>query len=210
MILAVVLWGFVVTAGTLYGLWYETTPAVTSGAVTHWPESSSCQLSAEVPTLLMFVHPRCPCSRASLNELALLMTHCQGKVDTQVLFLRPTVEPDNWAQTDLWKSAERIPGVIPQGDFDGAEHRRFGAKASGEVFLFQPDGTLSFHGGITSGRGHEGDNPGRLSVERLLLAGDSAVQGTPVFGCQLECPGSTASELSGREPSPATNLSEPR
>lgn len=211
-VLAVVLWGLAVTAGTLYGLWYETTPAVTTGAISHWPESSTCHLSAEVPTLLMFVHPRCPCSRASLNELAILMTHCQGKVDAQVMFLRPSSAGEEWARTDLWETAERTPGVTPRGDFDGAEHRRFGATASGEVFLFQRDGTLLFHGGITSGRGHAGDNPGRSSLERLLLAGDSALGSTPVFGCQLECPDATDHKPTDHKPTDRklTNLPEPR
>ena len=194
-IVVVVIWGLGIAAGSLYSLDYATTPTKTHSVVDHWLVESACTLCAHQPTLVMFVHPRCPCSRASLNELAILMTHCQGRVNVQVLFMKPPSLPADWAKTDLWDSAADIPGVMPRLDLDGAEQRRFAARVSGEVFLYLPDGSLAFHGGITAGRGHYGDNQGRAAIEALLLDRDLQTGSTPVFGCELEPPGSSSNDL---------------
>jgi hypothetical protein len=178
-----VLWGLAAAMGWCYGLWYEKTPAAGGVVRTRWPEQSACTLSAHRPTLLMFVHPRCPCTRSSLDELAVLLTHCRNLVIVQVLFFTPQSAAAEWARTDLWEQAARIPGVVPQVDAGGTEHRRFGARVSGEVFVFQADGELVFHGGITGGRGHAGDNAGRAAIESFLTDGVHPPQQTPVFGC---------------------------
>jgi hypothetical protein len=134
----------------------------------------------------MFIHPQCPCSRASLNELATLLARCPGEVETQVMFFQPPNASEDWAHTDLWRSAEQIPGVITRLDPGGVEQERFGARASGEAFLYEPDGKLLFHGGITAGRGHAGDNAGRATLEAILLKQHQTEAETPVFGCELQ------------------------
>jgi hypothetical protein len=134
----------------------------------------------------MFVHPHCPCTRASVAELNRLLTRRQGPVTVHVLFVLPKGVGDDWAETSLRKSAEALPGVKVELDRDGKEALRFGAESSGYVVLYSPDGRLLFSGGITSSRGHEGDNAG----EDLVLAGmkgqPASVQHTPVFGCSLQ------------------------
>src|SRR5215472_16789844 len=40
-----------------------------------WPAGSKLQLKADGPTLVMFAHPKCPCTRSSIGELAELMAH---------------------------------------------------------------------------------------------------------------------------------------
>src|SRR5262245_39629315 len=35
-----------------------------------WPSDSAIALDAQKPTMMMTLHPRCPCSRASLEELS--------------------------------------------------------------------------------------------------------------------------------------------
>ena len=187
-LIALALWGLAIGAGVLYGYWYEATAGETDRVETHWPAETSLVLAEDQPTLLMFVHPRCPCSRSSLSELARLMTHCQGRVKTEVLFLAPIAFPEEWTQTDLWTHAARIPGVTATLDVDGAEHQRFGASVSGEVLLFQPDGQLRFHGGITASRGHSGDNLGRSALESFLLHRRLPADTSPVYGCQLRTP----------------------
>jgi hypothetical protein len=134
------------------------------------------------------MHPHCPCSRASIGELALLMAHCQGRVDAQVLFLQPAEMSSDWVLTDLWREAARIPGVTVSRDEAGREARLFGAETSGDTALYDGQGRLMFHGGITIARGHSGDNPGRDALEALLLGTPTQQTNTPVFGCSLfEC-----------------------
>jgi hypothetical protein len=197
------LWALIVAAGYSYGFWYEMTPTPTHVGPHQWPADSKCILASDRPTLLMFVHPRCPCSRSSMNELAVLMACCRERVDASVVFFRPSSAPDDWVKTDLWESADRIPGVVVRQDVGGAEQRRFGALVSGETFLFVPSGELVFHGGITASRGHAGDNRGRSAVEARVLERPSPLATTPVFGCELESPGSL-----GRACLPTDRLNE--
>jgi hypothetical protein len=142
----------------------------------------------KLPTLVMFLHPHCPCSRASIGELAVLMAHCQGRVVVHLLFLQPAEIDSNWVLTDTWKSAGQIPGVTVHRDDAGREARLFGAETSGETGLYDAKGRLIFHGGITISRGHSGDNAGRDTLEALLMGYPTQPADTPVFGCSLfEC-----------------------
>jgi hypothetical protein len=184
-------WGVAIAGGCLSSFRFENTPGAIEFAGNDWPLATACRLSADRPTLIMFVHPQCPCSRASLAELATLITHCEERVAAEVVFFVPPSAPADWAHTDLWESAARIPGVVLRPDRGGAEQRRFAARVSGEVFLYHTDGRLAFHGGLTAGRGHAGDNPGRSALEALLVNGRLPTSTTPVFGCPLESqPGS--------------------
>jgi hypothetical protein len=64
----------------------------------------------------------------------------------------------------------------------------FGAATSGEALLYGPDGRLEFAGGITSSRGHEGDNPGADRIVSLVTTGSAELATAPVFGCPLNTP----------------------
>jgi glyoxylase-like metal-dependent hydrolase (beta-lactamase superfamily II) len=132
----------------------------------------------------MFVHPRCPCSRASLAELREIMAQANGRLNAFVLFLRPQGTADVWEHTATWAAAQDIPGVAVRVDRDGAEAARFGAATSGHTVLYNAEGRLLFAGGITAARGHVGDNSGRQSV-LALLDNKSAAPAHLVYGCRL-------------------------
>lgn len=151
----------------------------------NWPTSS--QLHPGGTTLLMFAHPHCPCTRASIGELAKLMARAQGKVRTYVLFWQPEKAGAAWSRTDLWRSAAEIPGVEARADVDGVEAHRFNIAASGQTVLYV-DGRLRFAGGITGSRGHAGDNAGEDAVLALLQTGRGAFAATPAYGCLLTAP----------------------
>ncbi|MBI3863400.1 MAG: hypothetical protein HY290_16035 [Planctomycetia bacterium] len=182
---AVITWVFGVACGCIYGIRYETTAAETEASAAHWPDTGLCVLSTRHPTLVMFVHPRCPCSRASLNELAWLVQNCQGRVDMQIVFFQPSSSPADWAKTESWDLASSIPGAALRIDLDGIEQQRFGARASGEVFVYGTGGGLLFHGGITAARGHTGDSVGRSAVAAILNGRAPAAETSRVFGCDL-------------------------
>jgi hypothetical protein len=171
-----------------YQLWsYESTPSAPAHAPLTWPADTRVSREAGLPTLVMLVHPRCPCTQATIGELAKLMTDCRGKLAATVLVLRPDGVPDGWEQTRLWNDAAIIPGVRVVADTGGEESRRFGAETSGQTLLFSADGRLLFSGGITESRGHSGDNAGRSAIESLVLEGGTLAQAahTPVYGCPL-------------------------
>jgi hypothetical protein len=133
----------------------------------------------------MFAHPHCPCTRASLGELEVLLTHFPSQLNSYVVFLKPTGTAANWEKTDLWRKASSIPGVRVYTDDAGIEAHRFQSETSGQTLLYDRGGRLLFQGGITLSRGHAGDNPGRSAIEELLREGHSNQVKTPVFGCSL-------------------------
>jgi hypothetical protein len=167
-------------------LWrYENAPGVAAAAPRFWPADSRLQRASGRATLVMLAHPHCPCTRASIGELALLMAQCQGRVETQVVFYQPDGFAEDWARTDLWHSAAIIPGVTVQQDTGGIEARRFQAETSGQALLYDAAGRLIFSGGITGSRGHSGDNAGRSAIISLLTKGQAEHNQTFVFGCSL-------------------------
>jgi hypothetical protein len=179
------LWLGVAAVG-LGALWkYAETPGTAAAAPSRWPPQSRVARDTARPTLLVFTHPRCACSRATIGELAILMTHVHDRVAAHVLFYHPLPADDGWTDTDLWRSAAAIPGVVVGADDEGAEATLFGSAISGQTLLYGTDGRLLFNGGITSARGHSGDNDGRRALTALLSDGSIRAPATPVFGCFL-------------------------
>jgi hypothetical protein len=179
------LWLALIGAG-LGALWrYESTPGITAAAPVRWPAASRIKPDPNRATLVMLAHPRCPCTRASIGELARLMTQARGRVTAYVLFVKPAGFSDEWVQSDLWASAAAIPGVTPVLDDGGAEAGLFRAETSGQTVLYDASGSLLFSGGITASRGHAGDNLGRSAIVALLGGSRDPSTETPVFGCSL-------------------------
>ena len=170
---------------------YETAPCARGAPPARWPARASIVPSEERATLVMFLHPRCPCSRASLGELSVLLASCTRRVDAHILLVTPAHAGPDWTGGELEAWARAIPGVHVHLDASGHDAGLFGAATSGNVELYGPDGVRWFSGGITASRGHHGDNAGREAIEALLtgraIAG-AAPASTPVFGCKLAGP----------------------
>ncbi|MFT4540413.1 MAG: hypothetical protein ACI835_002864 [Planctomycetota bacterium] len=120
-----------------------------------------------------------------MKELERLMTQCQGQIAAHVLFYKPAEAPNGWAMTELWEHASSIRGVTAHLDVDGLESKHFGAFTSGHALLYAASGELTFSGGITVSRGHEGDNPGRSAIADQVLQGTRGYVRGPVFGCPI-------------------------
>lgn len=152
---------------------------------TNWPASSRLEHDSKKFTLVTFIHPHCPCSRASLHELCKIMSRAYKNINCQVVFLKPEEFESGWEKTDLFQTAKTIPGVKCLIDKNGDEAMNFSARTSGQVFMYDSKGKLVYSGGITGSRGHEGDNPGQLSIEALAMNKESKNSCSPVFGCPL-------------------------
>jgi hypothetical protein len=179
------LWLGVVAVGIYFLSAYANTPGGAGSPPTNWLAATVASRDPGRPNLMVFIHPRCPCSRATIGELAELMAHCQNRVNATVFFLKPPGAATNWTATDLWRDAARIPGVVVQIDHEGRAARRFHIETSGDAILYNTRGRLLFHGGITQARGHFGDNPGLDSLESLILGKQAPLNTSPVFGCSL-------------------------
>jgi hypothetical protein len=152
-----------------------------------WPASSRLSRAPNAPTVVMFAHPRCPCTRASVAELrALLGTNHGAAVKTYVLVFKPHDFADGWEKTDVWRNAASIPGVTVLSDVDGREAARLGARTSGQTLVYNAGGQLVFSGGITALRGEVGDNRGTQSVAAIVEGHAPVTAATPVFGCAIQ------------------------
>jgi hypothetical protein len=178
-----VLWTFGVGAG-LSTLWsYEHVPGPSADAPARWPQSSRLPRPDGRPVLILALHPQCPCSRATVAELARLVAHTAAPFDIEALVVASPGFDEALIHSTLWKEAAAIPGVHVVRDTGGEAHG-FGARVSGQVLAYDGAGRLQFNGGITGSRGHEGDNPGRAAVE-AMLAGRRHPVSSYVFGCLL-------------------------
>jgi hypothetical protein len=170
-------------------LWrVENVPGARLAVPASWPAASTISRTSNLPVLVMFAHPKCPCTRASVEELSRVMARNQGRVRAEVVFYKPHGLPDSWAHTDLWSAAAAIPGVEVRCDQEGAEAARFGATTSGFIVLYDKPGQLRFSGGITAERGHAGDSTGEEAILAVLGGQNPAVDSTPTLGCSLTGP----------------------
>src|SRR5438876_12405718 len=79
-------WLTAIGAG-LYALQrYEVDPSPAARPASCWPQTTALAKPATGYHLVLFAHPRCPCTRATVAELARLMAHCQGALTATVLF----------------------------------------------------------------------------------------------------------------------------
>lgn len=185
LVLAGLLWVVAVGAGLKTLLVYQTTPGENGSGSTRWPSETALKAAPGKMTLVMILHPRCPCSRAGVAELARALAKAVKRPTTYAVFVRPKGVPGEWEKTDLWMTVSGIPDVQVYADEAGAEARRFGASTSGQTLLFDEHGRLVFRGGITGSRGHEGANAGRDSVIAFLNGSQPNRTDSFVFGCSL-------------------------
>lgn len=195
LLVSTILWLVAIGVGLRFLRGYENAPGINAEPPTEWPAGSLIQRPQDHATLILLVHPHCPCTRATIGELSLLMAHTEGRLTAYVLFLKPAGVAEDWEKTDLWRSAAMIPGVNAIVDEGGAEARRFHSATSGQAILYNAAGHLLFSGGITGARGHSGDNAGRDAIASLVNEGTSDRTETAVFGCPLFNPNSECQSL---------------
>lgn len=196
--------GFLWAAGlvwfitTTFGFYCLTNYAVTSGVQTEqpgrWPTNVSLNVRPNGRQLLMFAHPRCPCSRASIQELSRLVAITNSRAT--VVFWSPDIadrdisEQAEWKESRLVRQVQQDSRLEVRFDPEGRNMKQFGVTTSGHCLLYDSHANLVFSGGITLGRGHEGPNEGQDQLVRLLSEGrpieSNAAFEYPVFGCRIE------------------------
>ena len=178
-------------------LWrYSLNPGTPGTPPAFWPQQSRLARRPGDLTIVMVVHPHCPCSRASIAELENLIARPSQRITADAVFLKPPGFDDSWTKTNLWRSASAIPGVNAVID-DGRETRLFGAATSGQTMVYGRDGNLLFSGGITAARGHFGDNAGASAITALLNQSIAKpAHRTAVYGCALFAPPSRSAPRS--------------
>ena len=184
-ILAGGLWLFAIFVGLSILFRYQTTAAPKAKAPHKWPQTSELAANPTGYTLVMALHPRCPCSRASIGELQNIMAYFPETLSTYLLFYKPQSFPEDWEKDALWHQAANIPGVTRIIDSNRHEGQIFNAITSGQSALYSPEGLLLFSGGITAGRGHYGDNPGKTTVINAIRTSNTTFKETLTYGCPI-------------------------
>ena len=186
-----VLWLTACIGGGTVMLKYAFTPGEEAGVKADWPAGTSLAMNGQGDTLVICVHPHCPCTRATVVELNDLMLRLKDQLKTYVLVMKPSEFPTGWENTGVVSDAKRIPNTTVMVDPDGAQMALFGAKTSGQAMLFDGRGKLLFNGGITENRGHIGDNAGLQRITSFVRTGKADKNTSLVFGCPLNakyCP----------------------
>lgn len=188
--------------------WYATTSfwlvpwlvASILGVVWLWDYTRTAGSDGEVPPawpgdyhgkshcLVVALHPHCPCSRASADELARIAGAAGDRFVAKVYFFHPAGKEAEWISGDLRDVVAEIPNVEVRADPDGRKALKFGLLTSGAVALYGPDGRLVYTGGITDGRGHSGDNPGKLAVIAAMRGRVVETAREAVYGCEIHGP----------------------
>lgn len=151
-----------------------------------WPVDSALAFDSQRTNLVIFAHPKCPCTRATLDELEIVLTQRRSEIKATLCVFDPAGVPPEWAQTSLVRRAKTIPGLTVMVDRAGTIAAKLGVKTSGQTVLFDRNGRQIFSGGITGTRGHAGENRGRNLVLALAKGEICESPITPVFGCALQ------------------------
>ena len=136
--------------------------------------------------LVMAIHPKCPCTRASIGELEKLIAKCRQGFACTVFVYCPQDAESSWHQTGTVAYVGKLPGVHLVTDVDGLFARELDLKTSGAVVLYNSNGDALFSGGITPSRGHQGDNHGSNAIYSLVREGSKKLYQSKVYGCSLE------------------------
>ncbi len=178
------LWAFFVLAGLGALMNHQAASGRPADPPGRWP--SGLERGSNF-TLLLFAHPHCPCTRATLRQLERRLQPLKAQLKTFVVFVKPPDTEQDFHLDELWELSQSMSGVTTLCDDDGRWARAFGCYTSGQALLYGPDGGLRFAGGLTASRGHEGDSIGLEAVETL----GRAATVTEVYGCPLSTQGDT-------------------
>lgn len=183
MIAGVSLWSLLAVAGLAKLAAHQGVPGQAGKGRASWPVEAGFANDSQRPTLVMLAHPGCPCTLASLRELEKIQGETSVGLTAHILFLEVPGAADEDSATI--RLARSLPGVVVHVGVPAETARIWGARTSGQVFLYNVDGRLRFSGGITFSRGHEGLNIGRSAIVSFVRTGKLATNQAPVFGCSL-------------------------
>jgi len=185
LVFGITFWAVLTAAGFTALAFYSATPgeAVSSPA---WDRLNlPFPLPADKHLLVMAIHPKCPCTRASVGELARLIRYAEGKLACQLLIYQPPQAETSWQQTGLLETASNLPQTNLLFDTAGNWAKQLGMATSGSVVVYAPSGEPVFTGGITAARNHHGDNLGSDTILSILAGSNPTTQTTAVYGCRL-------------------------
>src|ERR1043165_306599 len=95
-LLILLVWLGLIAAGYAWLLRYGFAPGKIAGAPEIIPPSLAPSNYVGHAQIFLALHPRCPCSRATVKELAKLLSRIHGPINTTVLVYKPASEGESW------------------------------------------------------------------------------------------------------------------
>ncbi len=191
---SLVLWAVAVAVAVGALMTYGNRPGELGEPAPTWSLEALGEPATDRPTLVMFVHPKCPCTRASLEQVAKVQAARPHAFDLQFVIFVPTDEVGDWRNSDLIAFALRLAPEGVQFDSGGVLTKDAGARVSGTVAFYSTDGRLQFWGGVTPARGHQGPAAGLEAIRDLIDGNDAASRRAAVFGCPFFEAGESCAE----------------
>ncbi|MCA9790500.1 MAG: hypothetical protein KC910_01845, partial [Candidatus Eremiobacteraeota bacterium] len=133
---------------------YESAPGEAGHPPLEWPRQSRLVLERDRDTVLLFVHPKCPCTVASIEEMQRLLACLPARPKVYVLLTTPVGVAPGWEEGLLQRMVTGSVSLDPIVDRGEVETKRFRVFTSGQVVVYDSQGRLQFCGGVTPSRGH--------------------------------------------------------
>jgi hypothetical protein len=186
---AIAIWLLLVLVSMAAFLMYEGKPSYNAAALPMAPISEDVAEPKRMAKIFIALHPKCPCSRVTLDELLRIVDQCSQPAQFIILVYVPNLEPVSWIESSSTDLARSLPNSVVYIDRNGQDAANIGIHTSGGMVAYDADGNLCFSGGILQSRGFAGDNIGSRTLTQLLYGKPTEhVVTTPVFGCSLITP----------------------
>ena len=158
-------WGVLIAAGFVVLEVYAAAPGARGRSLPDWPQDCMIPIDGRHPTLLIFLHPLCPCSSASVDELTEIVGRCGDRVKLHAVLLH-TISLEKEGASVVERSLVDVPGMTIWPDEKGALARGFGVLTSVALLPHTiPQAILTFSGGITASRiTIENENFGKIGA----------------------------------------------
>lgn len=141
--------------------------------------------------LLLFYHPQCPCTVATVEGFVQLLGSLDPAVGVTAYAYLPSQFSEDWIESTSTRMLREVPGLEIQRDPNGELAKQHGVMTSGHVVFVNADGQVEFQGGITSARSHFGPALPRQALRQVLSGEEPTASQWPTFGCPLiSLPGS--------------------
>src|SRR5687767_119806 len=111
LVIAMLVCGWLAASG--WGMWRLASYSLASGAQevpsAQWPPGAATERNPTGFTVVITLHPECPCSEATVEELDGIIAHGAGRLQARLLFVElPGLPPAE--ESKLWQRASRIAG----------------------------------------------------------------------------------------------------
>jgi hypothetical protein len=187
-VISVSVWTLCLAGGAGYLAAHASTPGDTGRTPDRWRPDLLPRADGRW-TIVLAAHPRCPCTRATADELVAAIDGAPTPYELLVLAYRPDgpeTGAGDFTATGVIRRLAALPHARIVDDPNGRLAAALGANTSGHAAVYDPDGLLRFTGGLTPTRAHVGPNTGAAALRALLRNDPPPAAVAPVYGCPLD------------------------